>query len=111
MLLKMIRSQNTDLGQLRMGVAYGFDMKKPAHAAVAKSLLDRKMAHKTTAAEVEAEAADAAARERASFAETVDGGATAIGDLGRAEKAAAETPAKGKAAAKAAAAPAAPAEG
>lgn len=105
MLLKMNRTQKTEIGTLRMGVAYSFDMAKPAHARVANSLLERKMAEKTTKAAIDKALEDDAAKQAAALADGADGrtGTSAIGEA-LAVKAAEEAEAKAKAEAEAKAA-------
>lgn len=64
MLLKMLRTQKTAIGMLRAGVAYDFDDKDPRQAAIAKRLLENKLAEKTTAKKL-AEAAQTIAAQQA----------------------------------------------
>lgn len=65
MYLKLKRTQKTKIGRLAAGVSYFFDPAKPGHTEVAESLLNRKMAVKTSKAAIEKEAKDAEAQARA----------------------------------------------
>ncbi|MFQ6550497.1 hypothetical protein AADZ90_021350 [Aestuariibius sp. 2305UL40-4] len=58
MLLKLNRSQKTELGLLRSGVAYKFDPRDPRHDEVAERLLEKKFAEKTTNKKLAAEAVE-----------------------------------------------------
>ena len=73
MFLKMKRSQMTSIGHLMAGVAYDFTGKSAEHQKVAKRLLEKKFAVKTTAEAVQKEAEDLAERQRADLAAGADG--------------------------------------
>lgn len=73
MLIKMKRSVKTGLGMLAMGVTYDLSDKDPKQVKVAKDLLDRELATKTTEAKLKKELADQAAKQQAAQADVRDG--------------------------------------